>query len=252
MNIPNQVMNLNANVVVIPMTPITYPYQDVPFEKTVSSEKSVKNHRDGGRCCCCSCGVGIKGAIINIMIMSIITIILSISAKYASLSSMDKKYKNLKDALSIEIEREDLLYEQAGQQNIFRFEKFWYQFEDFESKIIIADIVCPIIFIIFLIIEIVIYSSFLKKETKSGFLRTILIFFNFLFEICFKILFILLIYVFAYSLIVINMNPYYFSANESIFKDQEETWDDKKIFERNCSSYNYIGSLYIYWYYLLF
>ena len=224
MNNQNQILNLNANNVIIS---VPSSFKEVTFKNCLSLEyqRAYDNHREGG--CCCKCGKGIKGAIVFHIVMSIITLVLSFAAKFTSLSSIEE-YKNLKDEISNEIERLDIYYELYHQEEYFRFDKFWYKFEGFENKILLADIVCPIIYIVFLIIEIVIYFSILKKETKSGMIRRLLILFNFLFGICFQFLFVLLIYLLVYSVIILIFDPGYFMTNE-IYNSKEDDWASKKV-----------------------
>ena len=45
-------------------------------------------------------------------------------------------------------------YYEEYNPNLFRFDKFWNDFGYFEDKILFADIICPIILLIFLIIEV--------------------------------------------------------------------------------------------------
>ena len=224
MNNQNQILNMHANPIVIS---VNSPFIEETFRNSLSSGYQTaynKHYKEGG--CCCTCGKGIKGAIIFHMVMSLFIFGLSFGAKFTTFSSITA-YKELKDLVLNQIEREDQYYELYSQKEYFRFDKFWYKFEDFEEKIILADIVCPIIYIVFLTVEIIIYFSFLNKETKSGMVRGILIFINFLFGICFRILFVLLIYLLVYSAITLLFNPGYFLTNSSIYDSKEDDWSDQ-------------------------
>ena len=171
----NQVLNFHTpqTIAIIPAQ-----FREVTFEGTLSPsfQNSYQKHKNGSFCC--SCGKGIKGAGIYLLVMCGLTLILGIISTMTSLSKIDE-YKYLKAQVSAQIILQDAIYEQAKQDNIFRFDKFWYQFEDFENKIIITDIVIPILYIIFIIAEIALYYSILNKETKSGIIRALLIIINF-------------------------------------------------------------------------
>ena len=162
--------------------------------------------------------------IIFLIVMSVFTIAFSLAAKFTAFSTLDE-YKYLKTIVSLEIEREER--NNIAYSDNFRFNKFWYEFESFEDKIIIADMTCCGLLLTFLIIELIIYNTNLNKETKSGPLRGILILLNFLFYLCFYILFTFLIYAIIYSFLVIIMNPSYFST-ASTYSQQESEWADKK------------------------
>lgn len=213
--------NANLNFATIPI----YPYQEVAFENTLTQKDqlSLSKHKEGG--CCCTCGKGIKGNIIFLIVMCIFTLGLSFGAKLTAFSTMDE-YEFIKKIISINIEEEDDILK-SYYSNTFRFEKFWIEFDDFESKIIIVDIICSCILLIFLIIELIIYSASLKKETKSSILRSVIVFFNYLFYVCFNILFTLFIYAFIYSIIVLNFNPSFF-LNNNIYKNEEKSLNQNK------------------------
>lgn len=198
--------NVNLNFATTP----TYPYKEVTYENTLPSNYQgiLPPSKRGG--CCCTCGKGIKGNIIFLIVMCVLTIGLSLGAKLTSLSTLDE-YKILKKIII-----QNLDYNNQGlpssEINDFRFEKFWAEYDDFESNIIIVDIIFPCILLIFLIIELIIYNTNLKKESKNSILRNVIIFINILFYICFFILSTLLIYTWIYSLIVLLFNPYYFEG----------------------------------------
>ena len=101
---------------------------------------------------CCHCVKRIKGAIITLLVLSIITIILSFSAKMTSLSSMNE-YKYLREKILVEIEIVDQTNRESNEPEPFRFDKFWYEFESFENSVLTVDIVFTAILIAFLILE---------------------------------------------------------------------------------------------------
>lgn len=224
MNFQNANMNLNTNIIPLQVITVTYPYQQLSFQDTLlgNSKVAYSKHKQGG--CCFTCGIGIKGNIIFLIVMSVFTIAFSLAAKFTAFSTLDE-YKYLKTIVSLEIEREER--NNIAYSDNFRFNKFWYEFESFEDKIIIADMTCCGLLLTFLIIELIIYNTNLNKETKSGPLRGILILLNFLFYLCFYILFTFLIYAIIYSFLVIIMNPSYFST-ASTYSQQESEWADKK------------------------
>ena len=226
------VLNPNVNVVgtttVIPCT-----YREVTFEEYLSadSKTAYANHRE--KCfCCCHCVKGIKGAIITLLVLSIITIILSFSAMMTSLSSMNE-YKYLREKVLVEIEIADQTYRESNEPEPFRFDKFWYEFESFENSVLTVDIIFTAILIAFLILELVVYYIFLKRESKSGFIRRIFISTHYLFEICFKMIFLLLIYVMVYSIIVFVMNPGYYNSGDTTYHEQQVEWAAQK-FKKGC------------------
>ena len=136
MNNQNQILNMHANPIVIS---VSSPFKEVTFRNSLSSGYQTaynKHYKEGG--CCCTCGKGIKGAIIFHMVMSLFIFGLSFGAKFTTFSSITA-YKELKDLVINKIEREDQYYELYSQKEYFRFDKFWYKFEDFEEKIILAD-----------------------------------------------------------------------------------------------------------------
>ena len=155
--------------------------------------------------------------------MCVFTIGLSFGAKLTSLSALNE-YKLLKDKIILDLEHGDTVLTSSG-TNDFRFEKFWTEYEDFESKIIIVDIIFPCILLVFLTIESIVYNMCLKKETKNSILRNVIIFINILFYICFYILFTLIIYAWIYSLFVLLFNPTYFYSTVNNNKLFESAFD---------------------------
>lgn len=248
MNIQNLGMNMNLKA---NPTTFNYPYQERTFLSTLSPkyQESLSKGREGG--CCCTCGKGIKGNIIFLIVMCVFSSALSFIAKFTALSRIDE-YKYLQEIITLKIEEEDKLlmdYYEEYNPNLFRFDKFWNDFGYFEDKILFADIICPIILLIFLIIELIIYNVVLKKETKSGYLRGILIFFNCLFYVLFNILFTLLIYLMIYSYLISYIKPSYFSG-ASYYSNLESEWK-KNSFDTNLIIHNIIVIILIVFFCLL-
>ena len=248
MNIQNLGMNMNLKA---NPTTFNYPYQERTFLSTLSPkyQESLSKGREGG--CCCTCGKGIKGNIIFLIVMCVFSSALSFIAKFTALSRIDE-YKYLQEIITLKIEEEDKLlmdYYEEYNPNLFRFDKFWNDFGYFEDKILFADIICPIILLIFLIIELIIYNFVLKKETKSGYLRGILIFFNCLFYVLFNILFTLLIYLMIYSYLISYIKPSYFSG-ASYYSNLESEWK-KNSFDTNLIIHNIIVIILIVFFCLL-
>lgn len=229
-NIPDVGMTMNLNGNPAQITTSIYPYQEITYLSTLSPRYQLilSNSRPGGWCC--TCGKGIKGNFIFLIIMSVFTSGFSLIAKYTALSNIGE-YKNLQEKISEnekEVDKVLKLYYVEYNPNYFRYDKFWSLFGDFENKIIMADILCPLILLIFLIIEIIIYNTVLKKETKSSSLRGIIVLFNCLFYVLFNILFALVLYLAIYSIVISSMRPSYFGAN-SIYLDEENEWIKKRF-----------------------
>ena len=101
-------MNSNANLN-FASTPI-YPYQELTFENSLPNlyQLRLAKRKQGG--CCCTCGKGIKGNIIFLIVMSILTVGFCFCAKLTSLSTMDE-YKVLKQKIiTLNEEENKLLY----------------------------------------------------------------------------------------------------------------------------------------------
>ena len=211
--------NENPNSIAIQ---VISTYQEVSFMGTLSAnyQKSVINRKSS--CCCCSCGKGLKGNLIYLIVMTVITIALGLVGKFTSLTSM-QEYKLLKELVYDNIKNED--------KNYFNFDRFWFEYEDFEFNITIAVIICTIILLIFVIIELVLYISTIKNDTNFSFLRKIFVLINFCFYICFSLLFMFLIYVIAYAIFVLFMNPGYFDVEEDTeyYSDAQKDYARKKF-----------------------
>ena len=211
--------NENPNSIAIQ---VISTYQEVSFMGTLSAnyQKSVINRKSS--CCCCSCGKGLKGNLIYLIVMTVITIALGLAGKFTSLTSM-QEYKLLKELVYDNIKNED--------KNYFNFDRFWFEYEDYEFNITIAVIICSIILLIFVIIELVLYISTIKNDTNFSFLRKIFVLINFCFYICFSLLFMFLIYVIAYAIFVLFMNPGYFDVEEDTeyYSDAQKDYAKKKF-----------------------
>lgn len=90
---PNNMNNENPNSIAIQ---VISTYQEVSFMGTLSAnyQKSVINRKSS--CCCCSCGNGLKGNLIYLIVMTVITIALGLVCKFTSFTSM-QEYKLLKE-----------------------------------------------------------------------------------------------------------------------------------------------------------
>ncbi len=220
------------------------------IETNILQSEIYSHHRQGG--CCCRCGPGIIGNITFLIVMCIFNIVLCLSSTFSSMSS-NKDYKALRELITGKSEENDYyssfyeslhqyyddetihnmylnyinnvntqVTEQISKDKNLNYEKMWCDFGSFQKKILLAHLICLCIFLVFLIIEIVLYNIILKKEIYFGILRIIIILLNSIFYVVFKIFFIFLLYELIYEFFVIIFPPDYFKKGDSTYKDSEK------------------------------
>ena len=177
-------------------------------------------------CCCCAPNPGIKGSISNQIVKCILNLIFVVGAYFTSYSSMED-YKGLKNNFDKEkatlkeykviVEEKDIVKEYKVNTFFSNNKYSWFDYVDFDYKCLLAYFICLVILLVFLIIEMIVYKSSIKKQKENGILQYIMIFFNGLFFIIFRIMAYPIFIDFIVSGIVLLSNPFGFDKIKKIY-----------------------------------
>ena len=168
-------------------------------EKLISHKKSS---------CCYTCGKGIKGNFIFLIVIAIFNIIFGIASKVTSflnrvndvISKEERKkeiYENYRNA-EANSDQPEGEYTSFGIILLRNYKLIVY-------SIIITHIVICCLFLVFVIFELIMYNKTMKKDTTLSRLRKVLIVINFLFYHIFHIFTVLFLYTmfsFVFAIII--------------------------------------------------
>ena len=150
--------------------------------------------------CCYTCGKGIKGNFIFLIVMAAFNIVFGISSKATSFLN------RVNDFISKEENENDKNTETKGEYTDFGI-KLLKTYKLIVDSIIITHLVISFLFLGFVIFEFIIYNRTMKKDTNLNSLRKILIIINFIFYHIFHIYSVLIFYVLYSFVFAIGIFP---------------------------------------------
>ena len=211
------VRNTNENTVMISQNVVqpkpSVGFKEVDYLDTLDSvdRTSYDRFRSGNyccSCCCCAPNPGIKGSICNQIVKCIINLILAAGAYILSFSSMDE-YKGLRDDYfkgKEFLKNNNYIY---GFYQIYSsYKAYWFDLIDLDKKFLFYYFICLALLFLFLIIEMIIYKTAIKKQKENGILQYIMIFFNGLFFIVFRIFVFVIAFDIVVYIIVLIVQPF--------------------------------------------
>ena len=269
-NYPNTVRNSNENTVMInyirvrtqtqtqtqtPAQP-SEGFREIDYLETLDSidKTAYLGFRSGKyccSCCCCAPSPGIRGSICNQITKCIINLILVAGAYLISYSYMEE-YKDLKD--DYYIKGKEILEKFKVDPIYSSYKDYWFDYVDFDRKFLLCYFIVLALLLLFLIIEMIIYKSVIKKQKENGILQYIMIFFNGLFYIVFKIMFLIIIYDFVIFFIVLVSKPFdiEYKIEEYDGNGKREKTEFEKNWQNEENNIKYIGVGHLFLILLLF
>lgn len=199
-------------------------YTEITFQVYLNEKEKKENKKfyNGGGCCSC-CRLGIIGNLIYIIIICVICIVLAIGSKITTYKN-NKEYSDLREFLLMQMElnttENDILNYLP-----FNYKKFFCNIVYWEDPFLMFQIVIFIIYLIFIIINLYTFNTFIKKQIKAGFIHTLFVFFNYLFYYCFKFQFIFFIPILAWATTILNIS---FCYGDLISNKECNTWMKKR------------------------
>ena len=164
----------------------------------LKEREDLISHRKSS--CCYTCGKGIKGNIIFLIVMTIFNIVFNIASKVTSFLN------RVNDIISKEKNHENNENKEINNDNDNFAIKLLKKYKTIVNSIIICHLIICILFLGLVIFEYIIYNKKMKKDTKFSRLRKILVLINFIFYHIFHIFTNLLFYTmysFVFAIIII-------------------------------------------------
>jgi len=189
-------------------------------------EKQEKGNQNFNGCVDCFCPC-LTDILINIKFLIYITsvcIVLFIPA-IATSFQYTKPYKDL---------REEILDSDKYKDKNYKYIKFWCGIIPWDIAFLIVTPVVLILYLIYLIINIIFYKSIYILENKTGTIYKTILFIYYLFYIIFKILTTFNTFMFNYALVVTVICPSiaglkYLSTVSSMESNAENDWLDQRL-----------------------
>ena len=200
----------------------SYMNKEVTFQNSLNERQAKGNN--GSLDCCCPCLTEILTTIKLLIAITSICIVLVIPGIITSFQ-YTKQYKDL---------REEILNLGKYKDKNYKFINFWCGIIPWDIAFLIVTPVILILYLIYLIINLIFYQLIYKLENKTGTLYKTILFIHYIFYITFKLLITFNTFMFNYALVVTVMCPSisdlkFLSIISSMENNAENVWLDQRL-----------------------
>ena len=196
--------------------------KEVTYQNSIYEKQAKGNN--GSMDCCCPCLTDILTTIKFLTIITLICIVLIIPGIITSFK-YTKQYNDLREVI--------LNLEKYKDKN-YKFINFWCGIISWDVAFLIVTPVILILYLLYLIINIIFYKFIYNLDNKTGTLYKTILFIYYIFYIIFKLLTTFNTFMFNYALVVTVMCPSigdlkFLSTVSSMENNAENAWLDQRL-----------------------